>query len=68
MTKGEGVPPPKEFSCFSSEWGDLLSQTNFLAVHTSLGHPSAKKPFQIRSTVLGLKLYRGRVLQGVLPY
>ena len=41
MAKGYGAPP-KEFSCFSSEWGDLLLQTNFLAVRTSLGHPSTK--------------------------
>ena len=45
MAKGEGAPP-KEFSCFSSEWGDLLLQTNFLAVRTSLRHPSTKNLFR----------------------
>ena len=35
--------PPKGFSIFSREWGELLFQTNFMAVGTSLGHFSMKK-------------------------
>ena len=64
MAKGEGAPPKEFFSCFSSEWEELLLQTNFVAVRTSLGHPSEKKAFQIRPTVLALKLHTGKVLQG----
>ena len=63
MAKGEGAPP-ESFSCFSSEWEDLLLQTNFSAVRTSSGHPSTDKPFQIGPTVLALKLHTRRVFQG----
>ena len=36
------MPHPKRFSSFSREWGELLFQTKFLAVGTSLGHLSMK--------------------------
>ena len=34
---------PKKFSSFSHEWGELLIQTKFFAVGTSLVHLSMKK-------------------------
>ena len=37
------MPTLKGFSSFSHEWGELLFQTKFLAVGTSLGHLSMKK-------------------------
>ena len=46
MTGGGGggcLPPPNGFSYFSSDWGELLFRTYFLAVGTSLGHLSMKK-------------------------
>ena len=36
------MPHPKRFSSFSREGGELLFQTKFLAVGTSLGHLSMK--------------------------
>ena len=36
------MPHPKSFSSFSREWGELLFQTKFLAVGTSLGDLSMK--------------------------
>ena len=67
MASVEGAPP-KSFSCFSSEWGDLLLQTNFLAVRTSLGHPSIKS-FSDQTYHLGPKItHREGAPRGVLPY
>ena len=49
-SKGDSCHPPKVFSRFSSEWGELLFQNNFVAVGTSLGD------------LVALKLDKGRVL------
>ena len=38
-----GAATPEGFSCFSPQWGELLFQTNFLFVGTSLGHMSMEK-------------------------
>ena len=39
------MPPPTAFSSFSCEWAELLFQTKFLAVASSLGHLSMKTFF-----------------------
>ena len=49
------MPPPKG-SCFSLQWGELLFQTNFIFVGTSLGHLSMQKIFQMGPTDFALKL------------
>ena len=61
------MPDPKRFSSFSREWGELLFQTKFLAVGTSLGHLSMKIHFPIgaRCTILSLKLDKVRMLRDV---
>ena len=53
--------PPKNFSSqrFSREWGELLFQTEFLAV----GGICQWKNFQIGVTFLALELGKGRVLK-----
>ena len=40
-----GVHPPPQIN-FSSQWGEVLFQTNFVFVGTSLGHLSMKKNFR----------------------
>ena len=55
--RGGWMPPLKDFSCFSPDWGELLFQTNFPTVGTSL----SMKKF-LRSDLLALKLDKGRVL------
>ena len=59
MAKG-GRHCPKAFSSFSREWGELLLETNFLAVDTSLGHLSMKKFPDCRYRV-GPKIEQKRV-------
>ena len=56
---GDVHPHPKGFS---SQWGELLFQTNFIFVGTALGHLSMKKNCQIGPTVFALKLDNGKVL------
>ena len=57
MAKGGATPPPSTgFSSFSQKWEELLLQTKFLPVISSLGHLSMKK-----------KLDKGRVLGGQPP-
>ena len=48
-------PTPTGFSSFSQEWEDLLFQTKFLAVFSSLGHLSIKK-FSDRTNRLHSKI------------
>ena len=56
------MPPPTGFSSFSRECEDLLFQTKFLSVVSSLGHLYIKNFFEIGPTVLALKLHKGKVL------
>ena len=48
-------PPPTGFSSFSGEWEELLLETKFLAVASSLGHLSMKK-FSHWTYCLGTKI------------
>ena len=52
---GGACQPPKGFSYFSPEWGELLFQTNFCCRHI-LGASVHEKDFQIGPTVLAVKL------------
>ena len=45
--RGGGMPHPKRSSSLSREWGELLFQTKFLAVSTSLGHLFMKNFFRL---------------------
>ena len=65
MGGGGGVDatPQQIFPIFSQKLEELFLQTKFLPV----GHLSMKKIFQIRPTVLALKLDKGRVLGGGNP-
>ena len=60
MAKGGGgwMPPPTGFPNFSREWKELLLQTKFLAVGSSLEHLSMKK-FLDRSYRLGSNETKG---------
>ena len=49
------MPPPTDFSSFSREWEELLFQTKFLAVISSLGHLSIKS-FSDWTNLLGSKI------------
>ena len=49
-----GGPPPPQIN-FSSQWGEVLFQTNFVFVGTSLGHLSMKKKIQIGPTMFAQK-------------
>ena len=59
---GRDATTQKGFLSFSREWGELLFQTKFLVVGTSLEHLSMKKLFSIGATVLSLKLDKERGL------
>ena len=52
----------------SSQWEELLFQTNFMFVGTSLGHLPMKKYFKIEPTVFVLKLDKGKVLRDPPPW
>ena len=67
MAKGGGgcpLPPPNRFFQLFSEMGRAFLQNKFSPVGSSLGHLSMKTFFQIRPTVLALKLDKERVLMG----
>ena len=51
--RGGPLPPPQ--INFSSQWGEVLFQTNFVFVGTSLGHLSMKEKFQLGPTVFAQK-------------
>ena len=52
---------------FSTEWGKLLFQIKFLAVGTILAAFVLEKIFPVGSTVLVLKLDKGRIMGGGAP-
>ena len=54
LMANRGVHPPPQIN-FSSQWGEVLFQTNFVFVGTSLGHLSMKKKFPIWPTVFAQK-------------
>ena len=47
MTRGVDATPPASFSGFSQEWEELLFETKFFAVASSLGHFSIQN-FPVR--------------------
>ena len=69
MAKGGGwgwMPPLNRFFQFFSEMGRAFLQSKFLPLGSSLGHLSMNTffRFQIRPTVLALKLDKGGCWEG----